>query len=108
MPIHNLYHLRLGNKVAVDLLPAPTAAGRSTVAWPTAIKDPASSAAAITLSASSSSSSNDPTVNSGCDGGVPSSEEIPYDPPREAVAGAALEIVVEARDAFGNARGVGE
>lgn len=68
----SLYHQRLGWKVAVDLNPAPTAAGASTAVWKTAVEGT-------------------------MDGGV-----------MNITAGVTMEVVVEARDAHGNHRGVGE
>lgn len=88
IPTANLFHMRLGYKIAVDLLPAPTAAGRSTVIWPTAM---ANSTAAWTAT----------TAESAVQG-------VENTFPRETVAGAMLGIVVEARDAYGNSRGAGK
>lgn len=88
IPTENLYHLRLGYKMAVDLLPAPTAASRSTVIW-------------LTTKSNSTATSTATTAGNATKG-------VGDTAPREVIAGATFEIVVEARDAYGNARGIGE
>ena len=74
VPAAKLYHRRLGWKVAVDLHPAATASGASTVEWPRESRR-----------------------------GGAGKDSI-----REVTAGELMEIVVQARDANGNHRGVGE
>ena len=74
VPATKLYHRRLGWKVAVDLNPAATASGASTVEWSR----------------------------------VGRRGEAGNDAIREITAGELMEIVVQARDANGNHRGIGE
>lgn len=85
VPTTNLYHLRRAWKIAVDLNPAATTAGTSTAVWP--------------------------DVGRGQQGGNLMAVEYGGDAteaPKEAIAGEMLEVVVEARDAYGNHRSVGE
>lgn len=79
IPVQNLYHLRLGCKIALDLHPAATAAWASTAVW----------------------AARSPNL-------WPSVVHRNGDEAREVTAGHMLEILVEARDSFGNSRGVGE
>lgn len=79
IPATKLYHQRPGWKIAVDLHPAPTSPGTSTVVWPTKTT-PKHPATDTTFSVAR----------------------------KVVVAGQTLKIVAEARDAHGNRRGTGE
>lgn len=88
VPETSLFHQRLGCKVAVDLSPAATAAGASTVAaWSSLSDSEETGDGAATLEA-----------GGGREAGLP----------REFTAGKMMEFVVQARDVYGNLRGVGE
>eukprot|EP00752_Nemacystus_decipiens_P001537 g1506.t1 len=86
VPAANLFHHRPGWKVAVDLHPAPTAAGASTVVAPPIL------------------SSDEGETEAGA---AEDAEEAWVGAPWEVTAGKTMEIVVEARDVYGNHRGVG-
>lgn len=79
VPTINLYHQRPGWKVAVALNPAPTAAGASTTVW-------------LNLANADSHAS----VKNGGNG------------VNAVTAGEMIDVVVEARDMYGNQRGIGE
>ena len=91
VPTASLFHHRPGWKVAVDLHPAPTAAGASTVV--------------VRPTPSADEDENEAE-------GVEEEEEEVWvggnvGAPREVTAGKMMEVVVQARDVYGNHRGVG-
>lgn len=120
VPETNLFHHRPGWKVAVDLNPAPTAAGTSTVtAWPSISdsnveesqddgEEEEEEESEKTVYGDDDDDDDDVAVvlpeaagggvgGAGAGGGMPS----------EFTAGKMVEIVVQARDVYGNLRGVG-
>ncbi|CAM9146088.1 unnamed protein product, partial [Ectocarpus sp. 8 AP-2014] len=114
VPSTSLFHHRLGWKVAVDLHPAPTAAGASTVAvWPPA---PISDTDIEEDEGDGGDEELDEEEESevGAGGGVHAGEGndgtagwMAGTGLKQVTAGKMMEIVVQARDVHGNHRGVG-
>lgn len=88
VPTANLFHHRPGWKVAVDLHPAPTAAGASTVV--------------ARQSSFYDGDEAEEVVEEEVWAGISAAM------PKEVTAGKTMEIVVQARDVYGNHRGIGE
>lgn len=121
VPSTSLSHHRPGWKVAVDVHPAPTAAGASTVAlWPPA---PISDASIEEDDGDGGELEEEEESEVGPGGGLQAGEGGDgaagrLEPegtgtgkgllPRQVTAGKIMDIVVQTRDVHGNRRGVGE
>lgn len=89
VPAANLFHHRPGWKVVVDLHPAPTAAGASTVVVRPTPSDDEDEV--------EEEGNEEEEVWTGGNVGMPT----------EVTAGKTMEVVVQARDVYGNHRGIG-
>lgn len=99
VPASGLFHHRPGWKVAVDLHPAPTAAGASTAEVVSANQIETEGGVA-----EEEGGQGQDAVDGEAEAEGPATGVVP----KEVTAGEMIEIVVQAKDVYGNHRGVGE